>query len=276
MGSLNFRNAYEFDPETYRGEGGLLSRLQAMVQQSQVQTSVNSGSTLNGAPEYNSDYYDSPQGGLLGRLLALQAEQSGYQPTLGNTGRAPSALQSPDVRQVSRAPIPVGPQDTDGPPTLSDNQSNPAYSPTGARPEHPFFDRLLAYWDNPDPHGLIAMLKAASSGAQQAVQGSIDATSTPSTEEEAFRQNLGRELGPIGAFRAVSSPLTPGGATGAGQFLARFLLSRAGTSLVAGTNPLSPKPAVPPEQSTNGLPGIVSGKPMPQWPFPPPIFGPRR
>jgi hypothetical protein len=46
-------------------------------------------------------------------------------------------------------------------------------------PERSLFDRLQAYRANPDPHGLVAILKAASNGAAQAVQGSIDATKTP-------------------------------------------------------------------------------------------------
>jgi hypothetical protein len=98
MGGFNFRDAYEFDPETYGGErGGILGRLQAMMQQS-PQQGTDFGSTPNGASESNPDGYGGPQGGLLGRLLALQAEQSAYQPISGNSGPGPSVPQNPNFR----------------------------------------------------------------------------------------------------------------------------------------------------------------------------------
>jgi hypothetical protein len=102
------------------------------------------------------------------------------------------------------------------------------------------------------------------------VQSSIDATSTPSTEEEAFRQNLGRELGPIGAFKAASlqAPLSPAKTSEAWRFLADLLVSRAASSAVAGINPLYPKSSAPQEHPIGGLPRNSNGYPMPQWPFP--------
>jgi hypothetical protein len=71
MGGRNFRDAYEFDPETYgsEGAGGLLGRLQAIAQQGGMLPAVDFGSNRNGAPEYSPDTSFSPQGGLLGRLL---------------------------------------------------------------------------------------------------------------------------------------------------------------------------------------------------------------
>ncbi|MES2192914.1 MAG: hypothetical protein V4517_00740 [Pseudomonadota bacterium] len=228
MGSRKFRDAYEFEPETYESKGaGLLDRLEAMMPRGQIQPNVASGSPPNGEPEYDPGYYGNQQGGSLGRLLALQAEQSRYQP------------------------IP--------------------------EPKRLLADHLQTFWDRPHPHGLVGLLKAGSDGVVQAVQSSIDATGTPLTEEEAFRQNQGRDFGPAGAFRAASSwgSLTPAGTSGYG-FLGDLLLSRAGSSIVSGTNPLNPKPAVPQKGPSEGLSGIVSGKPMPPWPFPPPIFGPRR
>ena len=47
-----------------------------MMQQGQVQPDAESVSTPNDAPEYSSDSYGSPQGGLLGRLLALRDERA--------------------------------------------------------------------------------------------------------------------------------------------------------------------------------------------------------
>lgn len=85
-----------------------------------------------------------------------------------------------------------------------------------AQPTRGFSDRLQTYWDNPHPQGLVAMLKAALNGIGEAVQGSIAATTTPSTEQEAFWQNQGRDRGPIGALQAATllTPLAPGAAGG--------------------------------------------------------------
>lgn len=62
------------DEPSMGGLPGML--LRAMMQQGQVQPGVDSASITSGAPEYNSDGYGSPQGGLLGRLLALQDERA--------------------------------------------------------------------------------------------------------------------------------------------------------------------------------------------------------
>ena len=57
--------------------------------------------------------------------------------------------------------------------------------------------------------------------------------------------------------------------------LASPVLSRTVSSALGEINPLNSRQAAPPQQ--NGRPlGIVSGKPMPQWPFPPPIWGPHQ
>jgi hypothetical protein len=57
--------------------GGLLGMLlRGLMQQGQVQQGDDSVSIPNDAPEYSPDSHGSPQGGLLGRLLALQDEQA--------------------------------------------------------------------------------------------------------------------------------------------------------------------------------------------------------
>jgi hypothetical protein len=179
------------------------------------------------------------EGGRLGRWLALQAEQSRDQSTPLESGQPQSAPYDPNFRQLSRAPIAVRSQGAIGPFNPPDDQSSPTYSPFGgstaldplrtsrqgdkaAQPDRWFSDRIQASWDHPHPYGLVAKLKEALNGIEQAVQGSIDATSVPSTEEEAFRQNQGRELGPIGAWKAASllAPLTSGGV---GRMLVRPL-----------------------------------------------------
>jgi hypothetical protein len=105
MGVLNLRTAYRFDPETDDNQysGGLLGRLQAMMQSQggeYFQPGADSGSTPNSANN-NSD----PQGGLLGRLLARQAEQSSYQPFSVSSGQAPSEPRDPNFRRLARVYI---------------------------------------------------------------------------------------------------------------------------------------------------------------------------
>jgi hypothetical protein len=106
MGAMNFRDAYEFDPETYSDEGGGLPGMlrRVMQQQRLQQQGVDFGSTPNGAPKFDHDSYGSPQGGLLGRLLALYAEQGGYEPIPGSGGPVTFALQNPRFRPLAQIP----------------------------------------------------------------------------------------------------------------------------------------------------------------------------
>jgi hypothetical protein len=222
-------------PESYFAQGGgLLGMLLRGMQQGQGQSGVDSSSAPNGA-----DGNGSPQGGLLGRLLALQAEQS-QPPSFAETNEpTPSESPDPNFREVSRARRAAGPQGTTG--NRSDDQSPVPYTPAGGaphssacpncaqrdlagQPERTFADRLQAWWDHPTPYGVVARVKEGLNGIAQAVQGSIDATSVPSTEEEAFRQNLGRAQGPIGAWQVVSqfNPRIP---RGAGEIPARPLIN---------------------------------------------------
>jgi len=105
MGGRNFRDAYEYDPETYANEGGGLPGMlrRAMMLESQPQ-GVDFGSTPNGAREYNPETSFSLQGGLLGRLLSLQAEQSRYHPFVENGGQPPSMPRDSNFGQLSRVP----------------------------------------------------------------------------------------------------------------------------------------------------------------------------
>jgi hypothetical protein len=90
------------------GLPGMLRR--AMMLQSQQQGG-NFGSTPDGAREYNPETSFSPQGGLLGRLLSLQAEQSRYQPFVEDSGqpRDPNFRQLSQVPDVAPSPIPSAP-----------------------------------------------------------------------------------------------------------------------------------------------------------------------
>jgi hypothetical protein len=130
MAGMNFRNAYEFDPETYGGEGGgLPGMLRRMIQEQGQQQGAGIGPTPNGTLEYNPASYDSPQGGLLGRLLALQKEQSQYRPVPGANEQAPVMPPNLNFGQALPATVPSRPQGMIGTSDLSNDQSSPARPP---------------------------------------------------------------------------------------------------------------------------------------------------
>ncbi len=127
MGGVNFRDAYEFDPETYGGEGGgLLGRLLSLQAEQDPYQTIPGNSELAPSVPQNPNFSQTPQtritirpfdaysqrdseipggqSGLLGRLLTLQAEQSRYQPVPETGGRVPSAPQNPNFWQASRNP----------------------------------------------------------------------------------------------------------------------------------------------------------------------------
>jgi len=91
---VNFRNGYEFDPETYGGSG--VGGLPGLLRQVMLQQGA--PSQANPALAQDPSGYDNPRG-LFGRLLALQAEQPEM---LGdNEGRRPSPLPNSAIRQLS-------------------------------------------------------------------------------------------------------------------------------------------------------------------------------
>ncbi len=77
---MKFRDAYEFDPETYQGQsaGGLLGMLHALM--APREAGVESATNGSNGTEYNPETYDSQRSGLIGRLRELQEQQNGYQP----------------------------------------------------------------------------------------------------------------------------------------------------------------------------------------------------
>ena len=111
MAGINFRDGYEFDPEIYGGESGdLLSLMRtAMQQRRQQQQGTDFGTTPNGEPEYDPGTTFRAQGGLPGRLLSLQAEQSRYQPFPVASEQPSFAPQNPNFRQISWEPMAVRP-----------------------------------------------------------------------------------------------------------------------------------------------------------------------
>jgi len=201
-------------PEGYLSQGGgLLGMLLRGMQEGGDRPDADSISDPAGVAVGDSDNTGNSQVGLLDRLTAPQLQHAPYQPFAGNS-QTSSQSKDPNFRQVSRAPIAIRAQSMMTPPNRFAYQVR--QSDFDAQPGRSLSDRMQAYWDHPDPHGVISALKGGLTGIAQAVQGSIDATSAPSTEEEAFRQKLGREQGPIGAWQALSllSPRVPRGAGG--------------------------------------------------------------
>lgn len=73
-------------------------------------------------------------------------------------------------------------------------------------PQQSFSDWWQGYWQNPHPQGVVAMMKRSLNAVPDMVNASIAATgAAPLTEEEAFRYNLARDRGIIGAFGAAST-----------------------------------------------------------------------
>jgi uncharacterized membrane protein YgcG len=145
-----------------------------------------------------------------------------------------------------------------------------------------FSSWLQEYWKQPHPHGLVAMLKATLNSIPDAVNGSIAATGAPpSTEEEAYRYNLARERGVIGAFRAAST-LGPSVPQSVGAASGRYAVGRSIPQTVERRLPGHPT------EGNGSAPGI-SALPAPDrigrtpsgWPssngsvpaFPPPASG---
>jgi hypothetical protein len=177
MGSMSFRNAYEFDPEDsdYQNAGGLPGMLwRAMQLQGALSPSVAATSPPAGTPGYDPNDYGSPQGGLLGRLLALQGEQSPYNgPSQGFAGTGIVGPQSPSdgappvaqasvaqpgqgstpagasapSRQLSSRRVPIGtPMQHDAPPEGVTDSSYSPYEPKtyDSQGAGGLFGRLLA------------------------------------------------------------------------------------------------------------------------------------
>lgn len=118
------------------------------------------------------------------------------------------------------------------------------------QPQPSFSDWLQEYWQHPHPQGVIAMLKAALNSVPDMANGSIAAMgASPSTEEEAFRYNLARDRGAIGAFRAASTfgPSAP-----------QFVAAVAGRHAVNGSIPQALEERLPGQlnrSSSGNIPG---------------------
>lgn len=122
---MNFRDRYEFDPETYADDGGISAILRAAIQR----YGANPASPADAEAAPGS--VAAAQGGLLGRLLSLQAEQRQYRPVPESGAQPTSVAQNPNLNLTPLAPTVVQPTGTIGPSNLPNDQSMPAYSSFG-------------------------------------------------------------------------------------------------------------------------------------------------
>jgi hypothetical protein len=94
---------------------GVYELLQRAMQQNYLQQQGSGFCPMpNNAPGYDSDGYGNPQGGLLGRLLALDSQQIRYQPLAENNRAAPAVPPDPNFRQLLRVPPADPMQDASG------------------------------------------------------------------------------------------------------------------------------------------------------------------
>jgi len=128
--------------------------------------------------------------------------------------------------------------------------------------------RPYDFWENPNPQGLIAILKRSLNMIPDLVNGSIAATGAPpSTEEEAFLYNLARDRGIAGAYGVASTfgPAAP-------QFIrtARDAASRAIPQALEGGVPRQMSgPATGNMPVPKGLPSPDRSRANPNgWPSP--------
>lgn len=103
MHLINFRGPYAFVPGRFAGGGDLPGALERVMQkQSLQQQGADLGSTSTGVSEYDPSSHGSPQGGLLGRLLTMQAEQERYQSDPEETRSTSVTPRDSNFRQLSR------------------------------------------------------------------------------------------------------------------------------------------------------------------------------
>jgi hypothetical protein len=205
MNGTNFRDAYEFDPETY-GTGGLLGRLMALqAQQAGYQPSpegygqapvkqpaANGGptgqasgttSSFDAYPPYDPDSYGG-QGGLLGRLLALQKQQGRYQPTTGTDADSPPAAASSSMQAQYEA-----------------DQAQQAREASAARLARGVRSLTRAAAPPPDP---IDIAKSAGIGL---ANGAIGVLATPFQAMDWAHQNVNKGID--ATFNVISGPPMP-------------------------------------------------------------------
>jgi hypothetical protein len=106
MADRNFYDAYGFSPGTRPLAGGLVGLLQDATRQRGADLEAAS----NPGTGQTSESYGNPEG-LLGRLLALQAEQNN--PAIPNAGQRQSEPRDSNFRQLSRVAGAALPQETE-------------------------------------------------------------------------------------------------------------------------------------------------------------------
>ena len=112
MATSNALNAYDL--------------LRRAIEQQRGQQQGDDWNSPSLVPDQERDGDQAPQG-LLGRMRALLAEQSGYQPVAGNDGAAAVQSLDPNFRQLSRVAVPVRALSTPGAPNWPDDRSNSSF-----------------------------------------------------------------------------------------------------------------------------------------------------
>jgi hypothetical protein len=120
MPGMNFRDAYEFDPEIYHypPAADLAQRLQQAVLRQGSQSDASNQSRPDAGA------YGNP-GGLLGRLLALQENQS--QPVSNSPGSLRSEPRNSNVRRLSSPILGMSSPDVSQLSSQPQEQSYPSY-----------------------------------------------------------------------------------------------------------------------------------------------------
>jgi len=102
--------------------------LRRAIEQQRAQQQGDDWNSPSLVPEQSPDDDQAPQG-LLGRLRALLAEQSQYQPVAGNDGSVPAQPLDPNFRQLSRVPVPVQARSAAAASNWPDDRSSSSFAP---------------------------------------------------------------------------------------------------------------------------------------------------
>jgi len=102
--------------------------LRRAIEQQRAQQQGDDWNSPSLVPEQSPDDGQAPQG-LLGRLRALLAEQSQYQPVAGTDGSAPAQPLDPNFRQLSRVPVPVQARSAAAASNWPDDRSSSSFAP---------------------------------------------------------------------------------------------------------------------------------------------------
>jgi len=135
MGRVAYNDGYDHDPEVYGNglPGWLLAQLDMQRQQQE-------GGAFPRTPNSNASSGFRAEGGLLGRLDSLAAEENQYQPIAGASWPAPSAAPNIGQPLLNMPPQPVPPQSPGQ--TYQQAQSGHGVGSPNVQETSPFFDPM--------------------------------------------------------------------------------------------------------------------------------------